>query len=237
MLACRVHNDPSWCCQPLSRLPPDSPRRVRPRRRGAGSATRLRRISGPPHRDGGPAEHRVRRPLHLRSRELRHGARRLLVPGTALVGARLSGRRAQPDEDNERAHLSPRARRGRERADARRPAALPIPDRVHHRSELVDDDLAARHEPAGVHEEGRIRDRGRLQGRGRLREPWLGALRSEHAARAARRPVRRDEGVTSSLSLVLRDRNASTIFHRRTTPARRAFSASSRTTTPRSGSR
>ena len=131
-----------------------------------------------------------------------------------------------------------RARRGRQRADARRPATLQVPGRVHHRSELVDDDRSQQGAKLREYmQEGRIRDRRRLQGRGRLREPWLGALRSEHAARAARRPVRRDAGVTSDLPLVLRDRKRSTIFRRPTTPARRAFSDSSRTTTRRNGCR
>ena len=72
----------------------------------------------------------------------------------------------------------------------------------------------------------------------RFRQPRLGAVRGEHAARAARRALRRDAGrrIRSSTAFFEID-DAATSSRRPTTPGRRCFAASTRTTIRPSGCR
>ena len=77
-----------------------------------------------------PAEHSLRRTVHVRPRQLRHGAGRLLVSRPAVVGAWLSGRRTQPDADHERADVPARPRRRastRWRSTTRGCSSIPSP--------------------------------------------------------------------------------------------------------------
>ena len=110
-------------------------------------------------------QHPLRRPVHVRPRQVQAGAGRLLGRRPAVMGARLSDRRAEPDADHERDQLARRPRRRHERRDARRSGAVQVSDRLHHRGRLVDADRRGSGGAARLSAERRLPDRRRLQGR------------------------------------------------------------------------
>ena len=165
-------------------------------------------------------------------------ARRLLGRRPAVVGPRLSARRAEPDEDHERDQLPRRAH-----ADdinvrhARRSGAVQVSDRLHHRGRLVDADRSRDGGAARLPAEGRLPDRRRLQGArlARIFRRRLGAVRGQHEARVAGRAVLRDgSGAIRSSTRSSRSRR-STTSRRPTTAASRCSAAFTRTTIRPSG--
>src|SRR5207248_5627829 len=66
------------------------------------------------------SQYRVRRAIHVRAHPLYASARRQLVRRMAGLVARLSARRAEPDEDHERGELPQSAHGGDQRAHVRR---------------------------------------------------------------------------------------------------------------------
>ena len=108
-------------------------------------------------------EHSVRRTVHVRACPLHADTRRLLGRRPSVMGAWLSARRAEPDEDHGRDFAARRARRRHERRDARRSGTLPLPHRLHHRGRLVVAHGRRSRQSARLSAEGRLPDRRRLQ--------------------------------------------------------------------------
>ena len=89
------------------------------------------------------------------------------------------------------------------------PDLFKYPDRLPHRGRLVDADGPRGRGAARVHREGRLRHRRRLQAARLARQQHrrVGAVRGQHEAGAARRPVLRHGRLASDLPLILRDQH------------------------------
>ena len=180
----------------------------------------------------GRAQRPVRRPFRVCPASLHDGARRLLLPRPARVGARLPHGGPEPVEDPQgRDDHRPPHRRQRRPRDGRS-RVVQLPGGVHDGGGVLGDVGQGGGRPARLPAEGRLRHLRRLPRR--LPERRVGNLRGEHAAGAARCALpracpRRTRSSTASSTSISFD-----ILPQSYDPGGRSSAASSRTTIPRS---